>query len=37
MFTSCPIASIIRRQTAAPALSPLNASSGMRIALSTSA
>jgi hypothetical protein len=37
VFTSSPIASVIRRQTAAPELSPFAASSCVRIALSTSA
>ena len=34
MFTNCPIASVTRRHTAAPALSPFKASSCIRIALS---
>jgi len=37
VFSSCPIASINRRQIASPALSPASASSSARIALSMSA
>ena len=37
MFTSWPTASVTRRQTAAPALSPFSAASADRIALSASA